>query len=108
MLLNKATHTILEIDGVRCSVVEENASKMRVDFLTKLLTHNGFQVKTVLTNEEEGLSTVGVTDVMFNATLYVYELRLKTPDGKIVTPAYWLEKTKTGIDKKREQDLYWE
>ena len=106
MALNKATHTILEIDGVRCSVVEENASKMRVDFLTKLLTHNGFQVKTVLTNEDEGLSTVAVTDIIFNTTLYVYELRLKTPDGKIVTPAYWLQETTQGMGK-NEQDIYW-
>ncbi len=106
MALNKGTHTILEIDGVRCSVVEENASKKRINFLTKLLTHNGFEVKTVLANEEEGLYTVAVTDILFNTTLYVYELRLKTPDSNIVTPDYWLEKTKTGI-KKGEQDLYW-
>jgi hypothetical protein len=106
MALNKATHTILEIDGVRCSVVEENVSKARVDFLTKVLTHNGFEVKTVASEEGDTL-TVGVTDVMFNPVIYVYELRLKTPDNKIVTPQYWLQETKDGI-KKGEQDLYWE
>lgn len=106
MALNNGSHKIIEIDGVRCSVVEENVSKARVDFLTKLLTHNGFEVKSMLANEEEKLYTVGVTDMLFNPVIYVYELCLKTPDDKIVTPAYWLQEAKEGI-KKGEQDIYW-
>lgn len=105
MALNKAAHTIVEIDGVRCSVVEEKVSKKRAEFLTKVLAHNGFDVKIAVNGEADEI-TVGVTDVVFNPVIYVYELRLKTPDGKIVTPAYWLEETKDGI-KKGEQDIYW-
>jgi len=107
MVLNKGTHKVIEIDGTRCSVVEENVSKKRVDFLTKLLKHNGFEVKSMLSNEEKKLYTVGVTDMLFNPVIYVYELRLKTPeDDSMVTPAYWEQKTNKGM-KPGEQDIYW-
>ena len=107
MALNKGTHKIVEIDGIRCSVVEENISKKRVDFLAKLLEYNGFEVKSMLSNEEEKLYTVGVTDMLFNPVIYVYELRLKTlENGSLVTPAYWEQETDKGM-KQGEQDIYW-
>lgn len=106
MLLNKGAHIVKEIEGVRCSVVEENISEKRADFLSKLLVHNGFDVKTLRNPEDENLFTIGVTDLLFNPVIYVYELRLKTPGSKLVTPAYWLQQTTNGIDK-GEQDLYW-
>lgn len=107
MTLNKGSHNVIEIDGIRCSVVEENVSKERADFLTKLMGHNGFEVKTMIANEEEKLYTVGVTDMLFNPVIYVYELRLKTlENGSLVTPAYWEQETNTGM-KAGEQDIYW-
>ena len=36
--------------------------------------------------------TVGVTDVMFNPTNAVFGRLLRTPDGKVVTLAYWEQK----------------
>jgi hypothetical protein len=36
--------------------------------------------------------TVGVTDVSFNSTNAIFGRLLKTPDGRIVTLAYWQQK----------------
>lgn len=109
MSLNKGKHTEKELDGVMCSVVEENISKERADFLKGVLQHNHFEVKVVENETEEGPKTftLGVTDLLFNPVIYVYELRLKTPDGKVVTPAYWLQKSNEGIEKGGE-DFYWD
>ncbi len=106
MPLNQGKHIIKEIDGVRCSLVEENIPKDRADFLRELLTHNGFDVKVEQNNGEDSLFTIGVTDKLFNPVVYVYELCLKTPGGKIVTPAYWLQLAPEGINK-GEEDFYW-
>lgn len=46
MAINK-NHEFEELDGIKCGVVEKNASQARVDFLKKLLTHNGFTVVVV-------------------------------------------------------------
>ena len=48
------------------------------------------------------LSKSGVTDMVFNPVIAVYEMVLKTPDGKRVSPAYWDQKTSDCIDE------YWE
>jgi hypothetical protein len=42
--------------------------------------------------------TVGVTDVMFNATNAIFGRLLKTPDGHTVTLAYWQQKEKESND----------
>jgi len=105
MPLNQGKHIIKEIEGVRCSLVEENVSESRTAFLKKLLVLNGFDVKTELNEEAE--FTIGVTDMLFNPVIYVYELRLKTAENKIVTPAFWLQITSEGIAKD-EEDYYWE
>jgi len=42
--LNKEGHIIEEINGTRCSIVEKNVSPERVEFLKKLLEHNGYKV----------------------------------------------------------------
>ena len=107
MPLNKGKHIVKEIGGVRCSVVEENVPSARAEFLKKLLEHNGFEVKIDPVDEEKSAFVVGVTDMLFNPVIYVYELRLKTPDDKIVTPAYWLQLASEGIEK-GEPDFYWE
>jgi len=107
MSLNKGKHTEKELDGVMCRVVEENISKERADFLKGVLQANSLDVKVVETEEGSGQFTLGVTDLLFNPVIYVYELRLKTPDGKVVTPAYWLQKSNEGIEKGGE-DFYWD
>ncbi|MDB5192148.1 MAG: hypothetical protein JWQ96_1711 [Segetibacter sp.] len=43
--------------------------------------------------------TVGVTDVMFNAINAVFGRRLHTPDGHIVTLAYWEQKEALANDE---------
>jgi hypothetical protein len=42
--------------------------------------------------------TVGVTDVTFNSTNAVFGRLLKTPDGHVVTMAYWQQKEKISHD----------
>ena len=46
MAINK-NHEFEELDGVKCAIVEKNASKERVAFLKDLLEHNRFEVVVV-------------------------------------------------------------
>ncbi len=48
MAINK-NHEFEELDGVKCSIVEKNASKERVDFLKQLLEFNRFTVVVIPT-----------------------------------------------------------
>ena len=97
MSLNKGKHIVKEVDEVRCTIVESKASRERVKFLTKLLKHNGYDVKIEQnTVKEEGdpiTFTIGVTDVVFNHVIWVYQRKLRTLEGKKVTPDYWNQKT---------------
>jgi len=43
--------------------------------------------------------TVGVTDVMFNPVNAIFGRLLKTPEGHIVTLAYWQQKEKESNDE---------
>jgi len=43
--------------------------------------------------------TLGVTDSTFNATNAIFGRLLKTPDGHIVTQAYWLQKESVSLDE---------
>jgi len=114
MAINK-NHEFEDLNGVKCAIVEKNASQERVDFLKKLLEYNGYSVivvaspppkiaaKPVATAAAEGTGappqpeiplppstfTIGVTDVMFNATNAVFGRLLHTPDGHVVTLSYW-------------------
>ena len=98
MSLLKGKHIIKEIDGIRCTVVEKGATAKRISFLTNLLTLNGFEVKTLEESkkEEEDTQTylLGVTDLVFHAMIWIYQRKLKTPEGKKVTADYWNQKTK--------------
>ncbi|MBI4945262.1 MAG: hypothetical protein HY840_02540 [Bacteroidetes bacterium] len=47
--LSSEAHVVEEINGVRCSIVEKNVSPERVEFLEKLLQHNGYTVMTAPT-----------------------------------------------------------
>ncbi len=99
-------HQFGEIDGTRVTFVEKGTDKQRADFLKKILEHNGYEV---LINEKppkkEDMPTtydVGVTDMIFNPTIWIFERKLKTLDNKIMTQVYWEQKSE---DTKPQ---YWE
>ena len=89
----KAKHIVEELGGKRCTIVEKGAEKKRVDFLKELLQNNQFEVvvEEVAKTEESTvqLYNLGVTDLVFNPVIAVYEMALKTPKGEPVTAAYW-------------------
>jgi hypothetical protein len=93
MSLESGKHIEKEIDGVRCRVVESGMSEDRMKFIRDLLEHNGYEVKTEKEAKKEETQpdkyTLGVTEIIFNPVIAVYERKLRTPDGKIVTPQYW-------------------
>lgn len=112
MAINK-NHEFEELDGVKCGIVEKNVSPERVEFLKKILEYNKFTVvvvsspppkvaavpkpaegEEISTSEEAPVDkpetfTVGVTDYTFNTINAIFGRLLKTPNGKIVTLAYW-------------------
>lgn len=81
------------IGDTRVTFVEKKVTENRMNFLKKLLEHNGFEViveeEKRKTEEDPQLYTVAVTDMVFNPTIWVYERKLKTFDGHKVTPDYW-------------------
>lgn len=92
MAINNAKHIIGEIDGVRCTIIETGASLERAAFLSDLLSFNNLEVKEMQENpgaEGEPKYTIGVTNLTFNPVFAIYERRLKTREGVVVTPAYW-------------------
>jgi len=102
----KAKHIVEELNGQRCTIVEKGATPARVEFLKNLLAFNKFEVIVIEdkkeTEDAPTLFTVGVTDLVFNPVIAVYELVLKTPGGQKVSPAYWDQKTTDSVDE------YWE
>jgi hypothetical protein len=82
-------------------VVEKGIEKKRADFLKALLQHNHFTVVTeeVAKTEESTtqLYNLGVTDLVFNPVIAVYELSLKTEKGETVSPAYWNQESTESI-----------
>ena len=104
MALNKGKHLVEEIDGVRCTVVEKGITADRAQFLKNILELNGYEVKIATDTDPETLK-LGVTDIIFNPIIDVYERRLKSPTGKRITPAYWLQQS----DKETEEEVnYWQ
>lgn len=104
----QAKHIVDEIDGVRCTIVEKGATAQRVEFLKNLLTFNNFEVLTSEdksapdSNRDETATstfTIGVTDLIFNPVIAVYQMKLKTPEGGSVSPAYWDQITDRAIDQ---------
>ena len=121
MAINK-NHEFEELDGVKCGIVEKNVSPERLDFIKKILTHNGFTVIAVPTPapkaapapkpaegeeapapppvpEAPNTFTVGVTDYTFNPINAIFGRLLKTPDGHVVTLAYWQQKEAVSHDE---------
>lgn len=121
MAINK-NHEFEDLDGIKCAIVEKNATKERVDFLKSLLEYNHYTVvvvaspapkaapaKPAATTEETTPAptpppapetfTIGVTDVMFNSTNAIFGRLLRTKDGHIVTLAYWQQKESVSNDE---------
>jgi hypothetical protein len=122
MAINK-NHLFEELDGIKCGIVEKEVSPERVEFLKKLLEYNGFTVVAVTSPppkapvrpvmkkegdepapepEEPKLPetfTVGVTDYTFNPINAIFGRLLKTPDGHVVTLAYWQQKENESHDE---------
>ena len=125
MAINK-NHEFEELDGVKCGIVEKNVPPARVEFLKKLLEYNKFTVVVVpspppkvsaapVVKAAEGEEaapppepvpvitpetfTVGVTDYTFNTINAIYGRLLKTPDGHVVTMAYWQQKESVSHDE---------
>lgn len=119
-----ANHPFEDLDGVKCSVVEKLCSPQRAEFLKKILEFNKYTVivaktpppkvvaKPVVAAVEaappplvENLPparetfTVGVTDRVFNTTNALFGRSLKTPDGHIVTVAFWNQKETVSNDE---------
>ena len=120
MAINK-NHEFEELGGVKCAIVEKNASKERVAFLKDLLETNLFEVVVVPSPppkaspppkpvESEATPvvvapplpetfTVGVTNLAFNPTNAIFGRLLRTKDGHIVTQAYWYQKESSSHDE---------
>lgn len=117
MAINK-NHEFEDLEGVKCAVVEKNIPKDRVDFLKPLLELNGYTVMVVASAPPKAAPavpaaegapapsspapetfTLGVTNVMFNATNAVFGRLLKTSDGHTVTLAYWRQQEKVAHDQ---------
>ena len=90
-------HTFGEINGTRVTFIEKKIGVERAEFLKKLLEYNGFEViispEKKKKEEDPDLVTVAVTDMVFNPTIWIFERKLKTPDGHIVTSDYWFQKS---------------
>lgn len=118
-----ATGTSGEV--IKCGIVEKNVSPERVEFLKRLLEYNRFIVVVVpspppktaaapvakLAEGEEApppppppppapeTFTIGVTDYTFNTINAIFGRLLKTPDGHVVTMAYWQQKEAVNDDE---------
>ena len=148
MALNP-NHTFDDLEGVKCAIVEKNCKPERVEFIKKILEHNGFTVVVSRTPPPKATApkpapkpaapppvaegeapaaaappppppppaepeappppptpdtyTVGVTDVTFSPTNSVFNRELLTPEGAVVTSAYW-----KGLEAApKEDEWYW-
>lgn len=119
MAINK-NHEFEELDGVKCAIVEKNASKERVEFLKALLELNGYTIVVTASPPPKAVPStapaaeasaapapavpapetfsVGVTNLMFNPTNAIFGRLLKTQDGRVVTLAYWQQKESRAKD----------
>jgi hypothetical protein len=90
-------HMFGSIGETRVTFVEKGVDADRRDFLKELLEYNGFEVlideDKRKTEEDPQLYTVGVTDMVFNPTIWVFQRKLVTFDGKKVTQGYWNQET---------------
>jgi hypothetical protein len=117
-----SNHTLEELDGVRCIIVEKNLTPERVAFLKPLLEYNTLKVVVVPSAPPKVVApvvavaegevapvapvvqtpetfTMGVTNMLFNPVNAVYGRLLRTPDGHVVTPAYWHQEESVSHDE---------
>lgn len=90
-------HMFGSIGETRVTFVEKGVDADRRDFLKALLEYNGFEVLTEedkkKAEEDPQLYSVAVTDMVFNPTIWVFQRKLQTFDGKKVTRGYWEQET---------------
>ena len=126
MAINK-NHEFEDLDNIKCSIVEKNASADRVQFLKDLLTYNKYEVVVVASPAPKAAAapapvatvegepatvpitapepvapstfTIGVTDLRFNPTNAVFGRSLHTPDGHVVTLAFWNQEETISSDE---------
>ena len=127
MAINQ-NHIFEDLNGVKCGIVEKNASPERVQFLKELLEVNGYEVVVVPSPppkaaapkpaaplaEGEASSqadpipeppapetfTVGVTEYTFNPVNAIFGRLLRTKDGHVVTKDFWEERSEVSLDDK--------
>ena len=126
MAINQ-NHLFEELNGVKCGIVEKNVMPARVEFLRRILEHNHYTVVVAPSPPPKVVAppagaaatppaaatgaagepaprpapetfTVGVTDVAFNPVNAIFGRLLRTPEGPIVTLAYWEQKEKESND----------
>ena len=124
MAINK-NHEFEELNGVKCGIVEKNVAPARAEFLKKLLEYNKFTVVIVPSPPPKAAPahvvkpveaaepappvplpapapetyTVGVTDYTFNPVNAIFGRLLHTPNGHVVTQAYWQQKETVSHDE---------
>lgn len=90
-------HAFGSIGETRVTFIEKKIDEDRKDFLKKILEHNGYEVvlqeERRKSEEEPQLYTVGVTDMVFNPTIDIFQRKMKTLDGKKMTQDYWFQRT---------------
>ncbi len=89
-------HEFGKVGDTLVTFVEKGVTEDRMNFLRKLLEHNGFEVITenVQPKTDDGQITynIAVTDLIFNPVIWVYDRKLKTLDDKIVNEDYWMQR----------------
>ena len=97
MNLLKGKHLTKDIDGVRCSVVEDGITKERVEFLKEILEFNGYEVhveeKPAAEEGAESTYIMGVNRMLLTPVIAVYQRLSKTKDDRRITPDFWNQKT---------------
>jgi hypothetical protein len=91
-------HVVEEIQSNRCTLVETGITKNRLDFLQHILETNGLKVSVEQLPKNENdtdLFKIGVSDLTFNPTIAIFERKLKTNEGIVISPKYWLQESDT-------------
>ena len=123
MAINK-NHEFEELNGVKCGIAEKNVKHERAEFLKKLLEYNKYTVMVVPSPPPKVIPapvvkvpqatepqpappsapatetfTIGVTDYTFNPVNAIFGRLLHTPDGHVVTQAFWHQKESISHDE---------
>jgi len=93
-------HLFGSIGEIRVTFIEKKIEQERLEFLKELLAFNGLEVITEelkrKTDEDPLLFNIGVTDMTFNPTIWIFQRKLKALDGKHwVTLEYWKQLSKS-------------